>query len=223
MSDELKGFGEIIKNARISAGFSLREIEEMAGIGKSYFNDIENGRKIPSIRMLQDIANVLALDIRELLEKSGRGRFCGEVERPVMSLGGVIREARRKLGLSLRDVAPRLGISDTYLYHIENGRRAAPDDILKGISKVLGINLALLKRNSWKINADSKAYLQRRPKVKDLLNRMAELDLSDQEILRLGRVVENIAADHPKKLPSIRNLKVSRSRSTNGVVSNGQS
>lgn len=72
MANNEKTLGEVIRDARIAAGGSLREFARSLGITPSYQSDIENDRRIPSEDVLKKIAGLLSLDFEELMALGGR-------------------------------------------------------------------------------------------------------------------------------------------------------
>ncbi len=56
-----------------------------------------------------------------------------------MTLGTCIREARQRAGLTLADVARHLGVTVSYLSHIEHDRARPSDAVLGTLSVVLSI------------------------------------------------------------------------------------
>ena len=56
-----------IKNVRKNKGISLIKLHEMTGISRAYLFDLENNRRTnPSLAILENIANVLEVNIKEL-------------------------------------------------------------------------------------------------------------------------------------------------------------
>ena len=74
-----KTLGEVIRDARVAAGQSLREFARTLEITPSYQSDIENDRRIPSEEVLKRIAGLLSLDFEELMALGGR--FGDDAER----------------------------------------------------------------------------------------------------------------------------------------------
>ena len=64
--------GEIVREARIAKGKSLREIAKTLEITPSYMSDIENDRRIPSEDVLRNITTLLDLDFDHLMALAGR-------------------------------------------------------------------------------------------------------------------------------------------------------
>lgn len=59
--------GRRIAHQRAVAGLKSKELADLAGIKQSYVSSIENGRKIPTIQVLQKIAKALGVSVSELL------------------------------------------------------------------------------------------------------------------------------------------------------------
>ena len=51
-----------------------------------------------------------------------------------------LKEARHKMGLTLKSVATSAGISECYYSQIENGKRNASPPVAKRIASVLGVS-----------------------------------------------------------------------------------
>jgi transcriptional regulator with XRE-family HTH domain len=67
-----KTLGEVIREARVAAGGSLREFARKLEITPSYQSDIENDRRIPSEEVLKKIAGLLRLKYEDLMALGGR-------------------------------------------------------------------------------------------------------------------------------------------------------
>jgi transcriptional regulator with XRE-family HTH domain len=67
-----KTLGQVIRDARVAAGTSLREFAKKVGITPSYQSDIENDRRIPAEDVLKKIAGLLSLDFEALMALGGR-------------------------------------------------------------------------------------------------------------------------------------------------------
>lgn len=61
-----KRIGKRISHTRRKQGMTSEKLAYENGISKGYMSDIENGKKIPSIRMLDQIATALGVDIKDL-------------------------------------------------------------------------------------------------------------------------------------------------------------
>jgi transcriptional regulator with XRE-family HTH domain len=72
MANRNTTLGEVIQNARVATGRSLREFAKALGITPSYQSDIENDRRVPSEEVLKKIADLLSLNYEELMARAGR-------------------------------------------------------------------------------------------------------------------------------------------------------
>lgn len=54
--------------ARSEKGLTLKQLEELTGIGKTTLNNIENGLVWPTIKQLEDIARALGVKIGDLYD-----------------------------------------------------------------------------------------------------------------------------------------------------------
>lgn len=54
--------------ARAEKGLTLKQLEELTGIGKTTLNNIENGLVWPTLKQLEDIARALGVRISDLYE-----------------------------------------------------------------------------------------------------------------------------------------------------------
>lgn len=54
--------------ARTEKDLTLKQLEELTGIGKTTLNNIENGLVWPTLKQLEDIARALGVRISDLYE-----------------------------------------------------------------------------------------------------------------------------------------------------------
>ncbi|MCR4989759.1 MAG: helix-turn-helix domain-containing protein [Lachnospiraceae bacterium] len=57
-----------------------------------------------------------------------------------MTIGENIRRIRKEKGMTVKELAERVGISDTYMRFYENGQRSPKKDAIKKIADALGVN-----------------------------------------------------------------------------------
>jgi len=69
---EEKPLGDVIRDARVTAGMSLRDFAKALAKTPSYLSDIENNRRVPAEPVLRDIVRVLPLDYDDLMARAGR-------------------------------------------------------------------------------------------------------------------------------------------------------
>jgi len=57
-----------IYKIRTKKNLSLRQLADLSGIGKTTINDIENGKKSPTLDTLGKIAQALEVDVKDLFD-----------------------------------------------------------------------------------------------------------------------------------------------------------
>jgi transcriptional regulator with XRE-family HTH domain len=72
MADRDGSLGDRVRHARVTAGWSLRDLAKRLTKTPSYLSDIENDRRVPSEETLADLARILELDFDELMAAAGR-------------------------------------------------------------------------------------------------------------------------------------------------------
>src|SRR5438093_13569616 len=71
-ADDGRSLGDIIRDARVAADISLRELAKKLSITASYISDIENNHRIPSEEVLRGIAETFDLPFDRLMALAGR-------------------------------------------------------------------------------------------------------------------------------------------------------
>ena len=66
----LMGFGEKLRETRKSRGHSQEELAHIAGFSRSYYTEVESGRRNVSLLNLYKLADALNCDPQELLASS---------------------------------------------------------------------------------------------------------------------------------------------------------
>ena len=79
--EEDRTLGEILRDARIEKGVSLRSFATTMQITAPYLSDIENDRRVPAEEVLRRIATSLGLDGQYEYLMAKAGRFGEETER----------------------------------------------------------------------------------------------------------------------------------------------
>jgi transcriptional regulator with XRE-family HTH domain len=67
----LDALGALIRDQRVTAGLSLRELSERTKVSNAYLSQIERGLHEPSISVLDAIAAALDVSLEALLAQSG--------------------------------------------------------------------------------------------------------------------------------------------------------
>ena len=67
----VESLGEYLKEQRVSAHLSLRQLAEQAGVSNPYLSQIERGLRRPSAEVLQQIAKALRISAEQLYIRAG--------------------------------------------------------------------------------------------------------------------------------------------------------
>src|SRR5215831_9378607 len=67
----MDNLGSRLKNVRVKAGWTLRELARQAGVSPSFVSQIENGKSQPSVATLYEFAQLLNVSIDELFDPTG--------------------------------------------------------------------------------------------------------------------------------------------------------
>lgn len=109
--------------------------------------------------------------------------------------GIYLYQKRQEKQISLRELASKIGVSHTYLYNIEKGHKAPPNDlVLIKLADVLCLNYAERKlwfdiaakdnqqRNNTNVHipVDILIYLSDRESACEVIRKADELDYSDE-------------------------------------------
>ena len=76
-----QSLGDVVRDARLAKGWSLRDLAAKVGKTPSYLSDIENDRRVPAEYVLRALGGLLGLNFDDLMARAGR--FGADVERYV--------------------------------------------------------------------------------------------------------------------------------------------
>lgn len=62
MKNKMNYYGKLIREARLNRGLSIPEMAEKLNISTRYLMKIENGRNMPSYKLLKKIINIIEMD-----------------------------------------------------------------------------------------------------------------------------------------------------------------
>lgn len=88
-----KSLGEILREARLAKGISLRGLVGQMDITPSYLSDIENDRRVPAEDVLLRLAALLDLNFDDLMAQAGR--FGDEAEQFAKKRPAAVKLFRR--------------------------------------------------------------------------------------------------------------------------------
>ncbi|MFE6645115.1 helix-turn-helix domain-containing protein [Nocardioides sp. NPDC057772] len=134
--------GEYLKEQRISAEMSLRQLADQAGVSNPYLSQIERGLRKPSAEVLQQIAKALRISAEQVYVRAGilspDSNVGGSVELAVLADPNLTERQKHSLldvyhsflALNSRvtDDAPAADETDEESHHEENPDAHAAQD-----------------------------------------------------------------------------------------------
>ena len=97
----VESLGDYLKEQRISARLSLRQLAEQAGVSNPYLSQIERGLRRPSAEVLQQIAKALRISAEQLYIRAGiispEDGVGGSVELAVLNDTGLTERQKQSL------------------------------------------------------------------------------------------------------------------------------
>ena len=105
-------------------------------------------------------------------------------------LGKLIRKLRKEKGLSLRKLAEKVDISFVNIAHIENGRVATSEKVIKQLAKALDYDVDKLLAVADSVNEDIKKIIKKMPTVVPDFLRTAK-NLTEDEWKDLTEQIKN--------------------------------
>jgi PTS system nitrogen regulatory IIA component len=108
-----------------------------------------------------------------------------------MHFGATLRVLRTNAGWTLRELAERLGVSNTYLSRVENGHDGPPTpDRLAELAALLGLPPGKLIELADGVVPTAPNYLARVPAARDLFLEIVRRELSPLDLARVRAFVE---------------------------------
>lgn len=121
-----------IRRIRLKNGMTQAEFGDIAGVSSMAVSQWENGRSVPRMGAIRAIASHFKIPASEVVD----GAFD--------STGKRIAKARALAGMTQRQLADALGITQQSVYYYESGDRDIKSNSLVKISKVLGCTVHYL-------------------------------------------------------------------------------
>jgi transcriptional regulator with XRE-family HTH domain len=99
--DSLGSLGDYLKEQRLSAQLSLRQLADQVGVSNPYLSQIERGLRKPSAEVLQQLARALRVSAEQLYVRAGivhpdTGQV-GSVELAVLADTGLTERQKQSL------------------------------------------------------------------------------------------------------------------------------
>ena len=105
-------------------------------------------------------------------------------------LGKLIRRLRKQKGLSLRQLAEKVSVSFVNIAHIENGRIATSEEVIKELAKALDYDVDKLLAAADSVNEDIKNIIKKLPLAVPEFLRTAK-NLTEKEWKDLTEQIKN--------------------------------
>lgn len=136
----VESLGTYLREQRVSAELSLRQLAEQAGVSNPYLSQIERGLRRPSAEVLQQLAKALRISAEQLYVQAGILSADDDQVRDVelAVLGDPVLTERQKQALlevyqSFRAVAESVRTEDTAQQSLTD-EVVAPADVEPGLS-----------------------------------------------------------------------------------------
>ena len=102
----------------------------------------------------------------------------------------LIRKLRKQKGLSLRQLAEKVSVSFVNIAHIENGRIATSEEVIKELAKALDYDVDKLLAAADSVNEDIKNIIKKLPTAVPEFLRTAK-NLTEKEWKDLTEQIKN--------------------------------
>lgn len=108
-----------------------------------------------------------------------------------MDFGQSLRVFRQAAGLSLRELARRIGVSASYLSLVENGKSSPPSGIrLAQIAEILDLSPSVMMQLTGRVDPEIAAFLQEKPEAWELIRTLMNMEVSGSDLQGLQAVLE---------------------------------
>ncbi|MEN8240842.1 MAG: helix-turn-helix transcriptional regulator [Chloroflexota bacterium] len=145
-----KKLGILIRDARLSAGKSLRDCGDAIGVSGSTMGAYEKGERSPSLSELEMISYYLKIPFDhfwkdQILEADESVLDALQVEHALIlrnrSIGNVLAQLRKQAGITYKEVHEKTGISPRRMKKYETGDHALSVPELELLTNTLGVSM----------------------------------------------------------------------------------
>lgn len=110
--------------------------------------------------------------------------------------GAHLRQLREQSGMGANELARSVGVSNSYVSRIENGKRRIPSEkVLRNLAAVLNIDVEDLKSFTRRISERVNDYLANNPSASRLVKELVEKNLDEEKIQLLLQQLEQMSAE----------------------------
>ena len=167
-STEISSESSFIRERARTLGMTMQELSDRAGVSYGYLIQVSRGRRNMGIRVQARVESALDAPARVAPAR------CANRQSDVVdeNESSYIRERARALGMTMRDLAERVGVSYGYMIQVSRGRRNMGVRVQARIEAVLG--------GQAKVESAQCPEIDRQ----FIWERMDELDISQNEVAR---------------------------------------
>jgi transcriptional regulator with XRE-family HTH domain len=159
---ELRGkiIGVLLRDARVAAGKSMKELGEVISASGGRISSIERGLRPPSLPELELLAYYLDRPIdhfwseeivSEAPHPSEKLQTEALIEQRNRTVGATLRQARQENHLSQKQLAKQTGISASRIRRYENGETPIPIPELEFLAEALGYEVEQFSAKSGRL------------------------------------------------------------------------
>ena len=167
-NEEVSSESNFIRETARQMGMTMLELSDRSGVSYGYLTQIARGRRQMGVKAQAQIESALGAPARVAPAKLANRQ--GKVVEGDAS--NFIREAARTLGITMRELAKRVGVSASYLSQVARGKRSMGPKLQARIEAVLGERV--------KVEAAQCPNLDQQA----VWDRMKVLDVSQNEVAR---------------------------------------
>ena len=114
----VSGESSFIRERARTLGMSMKDLADRVGVSYGYMTDVSRGRRNMGVKVQARVESALQAPAKVAPAQCANRRGC-----VVTGESSYIQERARELGMSLRDLADRVGVSYSYLSQVARGHR----------------------------------------------------------------------------------------------------
>jgi len=202
-----KIIGVLVRDARMAAGKSMKELGEVIGVSAGRVASVEKGSHAPSLPEMELIAFYLEIPFDHFWREktvSDAPHPSQEIEEDKVlaqrnfAIGGMIRDARNKQGLSQKDLSNHTEISGSRIRRYETGETPIPIPELEILARELGFKIS----DFYSYEGAVGTWLNEQQSIDQFLTLPEELRLfvSKEENRAYLQMAQNLSDMSPEKI-----------------------
>ena len=133
-TEEVTGESNFIRERARTMGMTMEELSDRSGVSYSYLTQVSRGRRNMGVKVQASIESVLGAPAKVAPARLANRQ--GEVIEGDKS--SYIRERARALGITMRELAEKVGVSASYISMVSRGRRNMGVKVQARVEAVLG-------------------------------------------------------------------------------------